>query len=201
MRTILLAAAIVVVTSMPRLAQAQSLEIGVKGGVTFATQTGGTQEIGFGVTERILYDASLAIGGAFAFGLTVRVAFQPEVLFVQKAHETQLRGSSPDDPFPLDVDGRVRQNYLELPMLLRLAMGARGIQLLAGPSVNVSLDCWECGHAVDVGLAVGAGFYGSTLTMEGRYEEGLSDTTNLFRGNGGSRRNRAFLILFGVRRR
>jgi Outer membrane protein beta-barrel domain len=136
MRTILLAAAIAVVTSMPRLAQAQSFEIGVKGGVTFATQTGGTEEIGFGVTERILYDTSLAIGGAFAFGLTERVAFQPEMLFVQKAHETQLRGSSPDDPFPLDVDGRVRQNYLELPMLLRLAMGARGIQLLAGPSVK-----------------------------------------------------------------
>jgi hypothetical protein len=193
---------LVLLAAAPRAATAQSFEIGVKGGVTFATQTGGAEEIeSLGVTERIFYGASLAIGGAFAFALTERVAFQPEVLFVQKAHETQLRGSFPDDPSPLEFDGRVTQNYLELPMLLRVAVGARGVQLLAGPSVNVSLDCWECGDAVDVGIAVGAGFYGSTLTMEGRYEEGLSDTTDLFRGNGGSRRNRAFLFLVGVRRR
>ncbi|MGE0461001.1 MAG: porin family protein [Vicinamibacterales bacterium] len=199
MRNMLAAALVIVVSAMPAVVQAQSFELGVKGGVVFATLTGGPEEFSEGTYERFSYDASIALGGAFAFRIGDRVAFQPEVLFVQKTYELHLRGGQWDDPLPLNIDGRVRQNYLELPMLLRVAMGAGGIQALAGPSVNVSLDCWDCGPAVDVGIAIGAGFYGETFTMEGRYEEGLREIYRLLGGE--SHRNRAILVLFGVRRR
>lgn len=197
MRAMLAAAFTVVATCMPAVAQAQSFELGVKGGVVFATLTGGQEEFSEGVFERISYDASIAMGGAFAFRIGDRVAFQPEVLFVQRAYESQLHGGA-DDPFPLDIDGRLTWNYLEFPMLFRLAMGGAGMQLLAGPSLNISLDSWQCGPAVDVGIAVGAGLYGETFTMEGRYEEGLRE---IWWMDPGSRRHRAFLVLFGVRRR
>lgn len=199
MRNMLAAALVIVVSAMPAVVQAQSFELGVKGGVVFATLTGGPEEFSEGTYERFSYDASIALGGAFAFRIGDRVAFQPEVLFVQKTYELHLRGGQWDDPLPLNIDGRVRQNYLELPMLLRVAMGAGGIQALAGPSVNVSLDCWDCGPAVDVGIAIGAGFYGETFTMEGRYEEGLREIYRLLGDE--SHRNRAILVLFGVRRR
>ena len=199
MRNMLAAALVIVVSAMPAVVQAQSFELGVKGGVVFATLTGGPEEFSEGTYERFSYDASIALGGAFAFRIGDRVAFQPEVLFVQKTYELHLRGGQWDDPLPLNIDGRVRQNYLELPMLLRVAMGAGGIQALAGPSVNVSLDCWDCGPAVDVGIAIGGGFYGETFTMEGRYEEGLREIYRLLGDE--SHRNRAILVLFGVRRR
>jgi len=200
MRTMLAVAFTVVATCMPAVAQAQSFELGVKGGVVFATLTGGQEEFSEGMFERISYDASIALGGAFAFRIGDRMAFQPEVLFVQRAYELQLHGGADAyDPFPLDIDGRLTWNYLAFPMLFRLAMGGAGMQLLAGPSLNVSLECWDCGSAVDVGIAVGAGFYGETFTLEGRYEEGLREIA-WWMGDG-SHRNRAVLVLFGVRRR
>lgn len=177
-------------------AAAQSFEIGVKGGMTFATVTPDTQEY-WGATEEYTPGFGVAIGGAFAFRFGDTFALQPEVLFVEKAHEVRMYTDDPFDPFPLDITVNGSLKYLEVPVLARFAIGGGGLHVLTGPSINVSLD--DSNNRLDVGFVVGGGFYGSLFTVEGRYEEGLTSTSPPL-GEGVETRNRAFLLLFGVRR-
>lgn len=68
----------------PTDAAAQSVEFGAKGGITFATVTGGAQthqEYG-GFTEEHTPGLGGAVGVAFAFRFGSVFALQPEVLFV-----------------------------------------------------------------------------------------------------------------------
>lgn len=199
MSKFLAAALALVVMSAPGAANAQSFELGVKGGVCFATLPAladGIDNEFFAVEAR--YAAGVTVGGAFTFGLTDMLAIQPEVLFVQKASNLELTGR-PFDPLPLDTNLRNSLNYLEFPVLARVAIGGAGFHLLAGPSLNVSLENWDYIEALDIGLVIGAGFYGQLITVEGRYEEGLVDT-GLAWLDDEPVRNRAFLMLFGVRR-
>jgi hypothetical protein len=182
----------------PGAAAAQSVEIGVKGGMTFATITGGTQEYG-DITEEHNAGVGVAAGGAFAFRFGDTFALQPEVLFVQKAHEVRVYSDHPGDPFPLDLTVRQSLKYVEVPVLARFAIGGGGLHLLTGPSINFSLGGREDGERLDVGFVVGSGFYGSLVTLEARYEEGLTSTPLLL-ADDVAVRNRAFLLLFGVRR-
>lgn len=105
----------------------------------------------------------------------------------------------PSDPFPLDVTGRDHLKFLAVPVLARFAVGGAGLHVLTGPSINVSLGGRLNGERLDVGFVIGGGFYGGLLTVEGRYEEGLKGTRPSF-ANAGAMRNRALLLLFGIRR-
>lgn len=185
---------------LPGGAAAQSFEIGVKGGMTLATVTGGTQEYD-GVTEEHTAGFGVAVGGAFAFRFGDTFALQPEVLFVQKSHEVRLYSDDPSDPFPLDVTVTEGLKYLEVPVLARFALGGGGLHVLTGPSINFRLGDADSTERLEVGFVVGGGFYGSLLTVEGRYEEGLTSTpiVSLDAANV-AERNRAFLLLVGVRR-
>lgn len=183
----------------PGGAAAQSFELGVKGGVTLATVTPDTQEY-LGLTEENTPGFGVAVGGAFAFRFGDTFALQPEVLFVQKAYEVRLYTDDrydPFDPFPLDIAVTGSLKYLEVPVLARFAIGGGGLHVLTGPSINFSLD--DSNNRLDVGFVVGGGFYGSLLTVEGRYEEGLTSTSPYF-ADAVETRNRAFLLLVGVRR-
>jgi hypothetical protein len=202
MSKMLTVAIVLVVLSVPGASTAQSFELGVKGGVCFAT----LPALADGVENELFtidagWAAGVTVGGAFAFGLTDTLAIQPEVLFVQKASNLELT-SEPVNLLPLDVRVRESLNYLELPVLVRLAVGGGGFHVLAGPSLNVSLENWDFVEAIDVGLVIGAGFYGDLLTVEGRYEEGLRDTklSLVDLVDDEPVRNRAFLVLMGVRR-
>lgn len=198
---LILAVFALVCIGAPAAAVAQSFEIGVKGGVCLADLPRLEDTGSEGVLVESRYAGGVALGGSFAFGFGGRLAIQPEVLFVQKAHKERIRSIDPWDPLSLDVEFRSRLNYLELPVLVRFRAGGRGLHVLAGPSLNVSLDCWDCIEPLDVGLVIGAGVYGRLLTVEGRYEEGLMDTGQPWSGRDeGSVRNRAFLLLVGVRR-
>ena len=84
---------------------------------------------------------------------------------------------------------------------------ASNLELTGRPFEPLPLDAnlrnslnWDYIEALDIGLVIGAGFYGQLITVEGRYEEGLMDT-GLAWLDDEPVRNRAFLMLFGVRRR
>jgi len=184
---------------LSNMAAAQSFELGVKGGMTVAAVTGPAQEFE-SVVEETGTDLGVAIGGSFAYVFTERLALQPEVLFVQKTHALRLSSDDPLGLFTFDERFAVSLNYLEVPVLARVAIGGRGLQLLAGPSINFSLDRNASVDLLDIGLVVGGGFYGRLITLEGRYEEGVTGSTSGPNEDQGVR-NRAFLLLFGVLRR
>lgn len=158
------AALAAVLTLWPAVASGQGFELGLKGGVSFATVTPGTADSD-GVAVDRSTAAGVVIGGALAFGLAGPFAIQPEVLFVAKAHTIEF-SSGPQDAFPIDFRGTESLNYLEVPVLLRVRLSEGGFHALAGPSLNVSLDRGDLTEPLDVGVVLGAGFYGPLVTVE-----------------------------------
>lgn len=108
-------------------------------------------------------------GGSLALSTSDRVAIQLDVLYAQKGGEenTNQDPSDPEDQFYVD--------YLELPLLFKVALSTTGTRpsLFVGPSVAFELsctydafpdgesdpvDCPEAGiqtRSVDVGVAFG----------------------------------------------
>jgi hypothetical protein len=191
---------------LPGLAEAQ-VEIGAKGGVTFADvpkfaemleDEGGSADMRIGA----------AFGGSLAVTLGGVVGLQTEVLYTQK-------GLKADAPSGIDETFHLRLDYIDIPVLLRLGpTGGKGLQFLVGPSFNFNTsaktvlegavdaddDIKDDIEDFEIGLVFGAGYYGSVVTVEGRYQEGLTDIAD-FRdfSDDVTYKNRTFLVLFGVR--
>ena len=184
------------------LASAQTMDWGVKGGVTFADvpkvaalfEDEGAVDLG--------YRVGFTAGGFVGTGLNSVFAIQPEVLYAQKG----FKGRDPFNrsPFTFELD------YIDIPVLVR--MGPPGFKVLAGPSFNFNIsakgteegepdeDLKDEIEPFEFGLVIGAGFYGSILIVEGRYQEGLTNVTkSTFIDNDESYRNRTFAILAGIR--
>jgi hypothetical protein len=191
----------ILLLSTPALTFAQTVEFGIKGGLSFGNipqlaelfEDEGASEVG--------YRTGFTFGGHLAFPLSDMLAIQPEVFFTQRG----LQGEAPFDlgDFAAELD------YIDLPVLLRVGAGDSGFTLLAGPSFNFNVgatgtaedqDDEDIGDDIEdfeLGLVVGAGFYGRTLIVEGRFQEGLTNvaTFDVDEDN----RNRSFMVLVGVR--
>ena len=141
-------------------------------------------------------------GGFVGIGLNGAIAIQPEVMYAQKG----LKGRDPfaGSPFKFNLD------YIDIPVLVRV--GPPGFKVLAGPSFNFNIRAkgTEEGEAdedfkdeiepFEFGLVIGAGFYGSILIVEGRYQEGLTNVAkSSFIDDDESYRNRSFAALVGIR--
>lgn len=182
------------------------LEGGVKGGVSVATIPA------FADTLTELSDASTdyrfgaVIGGFFAFPFSDHFSLQPEVLYTQRGVEGTARVLGLSETF------KVKLTYIDVPVLVRIGPSSgRGFQVLAGPSFNFNVgaqlivggtfnderDIKADVEDVDVGLVVGAGYYGGLLVLEGRYEEGLTNISTQAAGE--SFRNRTAIGLIGIR--
>jgi hypothetical protein len=189
------------------VAAAQGFEVGVKGGFTFADipnyaelidDEGGNPEMRVGAV----------VGAHLGFTLGRVIGLQTEVLYKQKG----LKASAPagiEEAITLKLD------YIEVPVLLRFgAMGRNGLQFLVGPSFNFNTrarvvlegmfdedeDVADEFEDFELGLVVGAGYYGSPLIVEGRYEEGLTDIADFQDfGEADTYRNRTFMVLMGFR--
>lgn len=193
MRSPLLVLALVLAGAAP--AQAQGLTAGVKGGVTF---TDLVFENDVPTTRR----AGLTAGGFVTVPVFGWLAVQPEVLYA-------TRGADFDDtPFPTSV----RLDYLEVPILLRVPLGAR-LHVVAGPSfayrlrarsrttfsgATEELDLDDDIERTDLGIAAGVGVEIRRLVVEARYTHGLRDIDAGSDG-GAAIRNRAFALLAGIR--
>jgi len=192
---------------LPEVAAAQGFEAAVKGGFTFADipkyselidDEGGDPEMRIGAV----------VGGHVAFSLGGIVALQGEVLYTQKG----LKAKAPSG---IDEDVEFKFDYINVPVLLRLGLtGGTGLQFLVGPSFNFNTsakvafeglfddeeDIKDEVEDIEIGLVLGAGYYGSLLIIEGRYEEGLTDIAD-FRdfGEEENYKNRTFMVLAGIR--
>jgi hypothetical protein len=190
---------------LPGVASAQ-VEIGVKGGVSFADipkyaelieDDEGSADMRIG----------LAVGGHLTLTLGGIVGLQTEVLFTQK-------GLKAEAPSGIDETFELRTDYIDVPVLLRLgATGGKGLQFLVGPSFNFNTsakavlegafddetDIKDEIEDFEIGLVIGVGYYGSRVLVEGRFQEGLTDIakfTEFFDDE--TYKNRTFLVLFGV---
>jgi len=189
----------------PGPASSQTFDGGVKGGLAFTDIPRLANDLEEAGADEVEWRLGRALGGFIAIGLADSLAFQPELLWVQKG----LKGR---EPF-LGNTLKVEFEYVEVPLLLRLGpTDGLGFHVLAGPSLNFLTraraieegrfgedeDITDETESVDVGLVAGVGYYGRLLLVEGRFEEGLRNVPKSPE-NDETYRNRAFMVLAGIR--
>lgn len=172
------------------LATPGSAQLGLKGGVSFATLSNAAPD---------LETRTGFVGGlALSFGRG-SLALQPEVLFVRKA--------AAREPVTGEEPATVRTDYLEIPVLLRLNIPLGGITAfgVGGGLYDILLNCDLVGGACpnevsghDFGVVLGGGIkFGGrrALSIEGRYTWGLTSISEL--SSGLDQKTRTFMILAG----
>ncbi len=182
-------------------AQAKGITaLGVKAGASFANIFG---EDVFDQKFRL----GLALGGFLTYGLSERVALQPELLFVMKGSRYKSTRFG-------EYKETMSFNYLEVPLLAKYVVSRKPVPvaIFAGPALSLKLGAkvkyeWE-GLAeeedveglkgADFGLAIGAGTeYNLSrtgrFTLDLRYTLGLANIDE----DGGTVRNGTFLFLVG----
>lgn len=190
---------------LPGAASAQ-VEVGLKGGVSFADIPKFGEEVNDddgNAQMRI----GMAAGGHVAVTLGGIVGLQTEVLYTQK-------GIKAEAPSGVNQSFELKLDYVDVPVLLRLGpSGGNGLQLLVGPSFNFNIGARSVLEGVidedddvkdefedfEMGLVVGGGYYGSVVIVEGRWQEGLTDISAIREAGDSTYKNRTFLVLFGVR--
>jgi len=109
-------------------ASAQGIKLGVKGGVNFA-------DVGGDDVSNTKNKTGFIAGGFAEFMIGSMFAVQPEVLYSQK-------GFKIDDP---DVDGKLKLDYIEVPVLLKINVPIEGSKVhpsfYAGPAVSFKSSC------------------------------------------------------------
>ena len=175
-----------VLLTMPFALAAQA-SLTIKGGVSFATLSNKQPDF----ETRTGFAAG--IGLELGFGL-FRLA--PELLYVQKGVNGDGSPSST----------AVKLDYAEIPILLKVSLPVPSLQpfAYAGPSVGLRLSCKtdeiDCpADAIkdrDYGVVLGAGIkLGGKLSVEGRYNWGVSGLSDLTSGL--DSKTRTFLVLVG----
>ena len=186
-------------------AMAQSVQGGIKGGVSFSTLDGLREVLtdvsGVDIDQR----TNWLLGGFVKINMGSFFAIQPEVLYVRKGAKAAATGLFTESvKFNLD--------YIDIPVLLRVQTGkSSGFYVVGGPSFGINIaaeteiDSESDSETEDIsdeinndtGIVLGAGFDLAHILIEGRYTRSL---TNILRDSGDSSiKHRAVSILFGVR--
>jgi len=178
-------------------AQAQSVRFGLKAGasLTNVTKTGDGTANKFGFNGGVL--ANFAVNDMFSI--------QPEVLYSNKGFK--IKDTSSNQRFAM--------NYIDIPVLAKVATGATGLFFELGPQVgfrtsanfkdsNGSVSYNNLVKSVDFGYAAGLGFQTESGAMIGlRYNGGF---TNAYKENsyfpglpikGSEGKNSAFQLYVG----
>ena len=207
MKTIMSVVLIGMLTLMAPPTQAQLVvDIGVIGGVNYAGATFDVDDLRFEIKESNIF--RLGFGLVLDAGLKQGPGLRIEPMFLQKGLEITsifLQGQ--------ESTAKFKFSYLEVPVLLRLAMdgGMAKLYVMGGPSVGLLLSAkqsidGEFGFDEDVkdefkdfdfGLIGGGGIsIGGPIAffIEGRYALGLSDISD-----GDSKiKNRGFQVFSGI---
>ena len=184
MRTRAIIAAALLAAPLALPAQAS---LTIKGGVSFATLS--NKEPDFDTRTGFAAGIGLDLG----FGI---FRLSPELLYVQKGVNGDGSPSST----------AVKLDYAEIPVLLKVSLPIPSVQpfVYAGPSIALRLSCKtdevDCSSDTikdrDYGAVLGAGIkLGGKLSVEGRYNWGLSDLNKLT--SGVDSKTRTFLVLVG----
>ena len=147
-------------------AQAQSIKYGIKAGASLTNVTSSNQENKFGFNG----------GGIVNFGIDDMFSIQPEVLYSNKGYK--IKGGSNGFRFAL--------NYIDVPVLVKVATGSTGLFFELGPQVGFRLSAdlkdndnsfsfKDYTKSVDFGYAAGLGFQVESGPMVGlRYNGGFT---------------------------
>lgn len=202
-----LSAVLLAAVLAPAPAQAGA-RLGLKAGIV-------TSQLGSDLAD-LKWRSGAGGGASLAFGLTPNVELVPELLWLRKGstfteNDVEIGG--------IDF-GTVRTgidlDYVTVPVLLRLRTATPGpvnFMLTVGPTfafkvnekigvsglVDYSLDSDQV-ETFDFGAAIGAGLLGSTgglnWTLEGRYEQGMTDVSKL--PFGGDLKNGSVQVFAGL---
>ena len=197
------------VTILPGVGAAQSIGVGVKGGVSladvpnFADGVGAASDV---LDRRIGY----AVGGFVALGLGSGFSIQPEALYTQKGMGASAPRETASTEFELKAD------YVDVPLLARFTFG-KGLRgyVFAGPSLNFLIsakaksgffgtasetDVSEDLESFEAAFVLGGGIEVGPLLVEARWSEGL---TNILADGvspaGPELKTRTLLVLGGLR--
>ncbi len=123
------------------VAQVNPRMTGLTAGINFAS-LGGEDVDGASSDGRV----GIAVGAFGSFLLSNAVAFQPEVIFIQKGADFTLAGTT---------GAAVRLDYVQVPLLLRFRVAtgeAKAVPFVTlGPSIAFRIGC-------DAGVNTGGGF-------------------------------------------
>ena len=176
------------------VANAQSIGIGIKGGLNFA-KLNGNQSLSQNYDNRTGYHF-----GAYALFKLGKIGIQPEVLYSQQGAKYTANLTNFDANF----------SYVNIPVIIKLYTVA-GINLQVGPQVGfatnskatVTFDGSTQTYNSfiknkDISLAMGLGWdipFG--LSIDARYNLGLSDNNNS--GSPGQVKNQVIMVSVGYR--
>ena len=159
--------------AVPAVAAAQGVEVGLKGGVVFSQLPEYMDTLRDFGADDVQGRTGVVFGAHVAFPITSNFAVQPEALYTQRGIKAFL---------PSQGDFQLQADYLDVPVLLRFGpVSGGGFQLLAGPSFNFNTraklvfrdfdddeeDIADDVEDLDVGIVLGAGYYGANFLVEG----------------------------------
>ena len=167
---------------------AQEYAIGIKGGPNFANID---TESSAGENYKTRTGFHL---GAFALFRGERVGIQPEILFSQQGSKLTVNGNDIESNF----------SYMNIPVIVKLYTIA-GINLQVGPQIGFltsadydDQDIKDELKSTDFSLALGVGWdLPLGLTIDGRYNWGLSDITEGSGASMGTVKNQVWQISAG----
>lgn len=185
-----------------------SVKFGVKAGLSVSTL-----DIG---NDYIEFDSRPAFcgGGFVVFDLPGLWAIQIEGLYVQKGAQVDLHAVDEEGQDLGEVTFTYGINYVEVPVLARISMGATPVHILAGMAMGFKLsskitasdypgeydgDDWDGVAETDFSLVLGLGMelptgFGGVI-FDARYTRGMADLDD---GIDVELKNRAFLVSAGV---
>lgn len=167
MKKVLLSLGLVAILS--GAAQAQGIKFGAKAGASL------TNVVGDDASNDNSYKFGFNGGVLANFGINDMFSIQPEVLYSMKGAKT-------------NGDARVNLNYVDVPVMVKVATGATGLFFEAGPQVGFllsanaknnsnSVDVKDLYKSVDFGYAAGLGFQTESGAMVGlRYNGAFTNT-------------------------
>ena len=186
----------------------RQVDFGVLAGGTFSKFGGADKDIfGAGSSKTRV---GFAAGGFVAVSLAPAFAIEPEVLFVQKGQKGELTGGT----------AQVKLSYLEVPLLLKVRMPAKGNgsqfspHAYAGPAIGFKTSCTIATHptggsatsqscedagtdakSTDISLVLGAGVDIGRAIITARYDLGLKTIDSS--SSPDDVKNRTFYLLAG----
>jgi hypothetical protein len=195
-------------SAVASFAGAQDIEFGIKAGASLADLN--DPDDAFGDAESSTRNGFVA--GAFvAFPLGDNFSLQPEALFAQKGAQFEFE----------DLDSKLKLDYVEVPLLLKLRSGDDGFRpyVLAGPYVGfrmkaeAEVDAGEDGtsttdledetKSTDYGAVAGVGLEipagSGAFLIEARYTRGLTNIASDDVDNDDEVKNSVWSLLVGFR--
>lgn len=194
---------------LPGTAIAQTVQGGVKGGVTLGTVPNFGSFLNAGAEaedERLQFNEDFrrgfVAGGLLTINLSNFIAFQPEVLYAQRGQ----RFADPDS----GEERELKLDYIDIPLLARVQMSRHGgVYLLVGPSFNINRKALlfdeditgELLQKQEISVVAGVGVEFLHMLLEARYSKGLTDLIVVPAGFEGVPvlRNQSVTVLFGFR--